>query len=248
MAALPPDDRLEPRPALICNVSDFVLELERLRRRAASGSPVRRVGLDQLAKASGIPRSSVHSYLNGSALPPAERLDALVRALGCRPEELKEWAQALDRLGDAAAADRIKPVGDDIARMPTNNARVRSQRARGLAACLQWMYGEASADGPVVLPGFVCATWVGTYVYAEPDPLSRRTGYLWAGNNWFICQTRGAENPALGESVATDIWLYTQGDVAHDGAGAWGWIPAGAVANARPHTPFPTLPWREPDA
>lgn len=248
MAAIPLDDHLEPQPTLICNVSDFVMHLDRLRRRAATGSSAgKRVGLDWLTKNTGIPRSSLHSYLSGTTLPPADRFDTLVMTLGCSPREVKEWAQALDRLCDAAAAERMQPVGDDVYRLPTSNVQLRTRRAKGLASCLEWMSGDAVGDeGPIVLPAYVCATWVGTYVYAEPDPLSRRTGFLWAGNNWFVCQTRGAENPDLGEPIESDIWIYTQGDVIHDGSGAWGWIPANAIANAQAYAALPTLPWREP--
>jgi len=45
------------------NLADFVLHLDRLRRRAARGTARQRVGLDALARQAGIPRSTLESKI-----------------------------------------------------------------------------------------------------------------------------------------------------------------------------------------
>lgn len=236
-------DLVPPQPALIVNQADFVVHLDRLRRRALHVGG-QRVGLDRLSRLTGIPRSSLHGYLVGLTLPPPDRLDALVVALGCTASETREWAQALDRLLDAALDERR--TDEEWLELPSSHEAVRRRRSVGLADCPE-RGGDDITDpaGPSVLSAFVCSTWTGTYVYAEPTVLSPRTGFLFPGNNWFLCQTRGAPNPPLGESVPSDIWLFTQGDRASSSLGGWGWAPATAVAGAEAFAPLPGLRWRE---
>ena len=237
-----------PRPESICNQADFVLELDHLRRRAAAGSPRQRIGLDSLVRTTRIPRSSLHGYLAGTSLPPADRLDSLVLALGATPREAHEWALALDRLFDGVLTRRIK--ADAELQLPTENARVRSQRARGLhtgPVPLPDGVGTDQANGPVVVHACVCSTWAGTHTYAEPDAGSRRTGFLHAGNNWFLAQAHGGPNPGTARAPLSRMWLYTQADISYDGDGGWGWVPANAVANALSDTPLPgLLHWERP--
>jgi hypothetical protein len=239
-----------PQPELISNAADFVLHLDRLRRRASAGSSRPRLGLDAVARTSGIPRSSVHGYLAGITLPSADRLDALVIALGCDPVEVREWAQARERIADLAISLR-QGVEDDISRLPTSHSRVRWERARALAGCAGIASGRhrtLSADGPTVISAYVCTTLIGTYVYDEPRADSARTGYLYPGNNWFICQVRSRPNPPLGGAPASNVWLYTQADVQHDQAGGWGWAPAASIAGALPNQPIPGVRWTGLDA
>lgn len=241
----------QSNPALVCNAADFVFHLDRLRRRSAIGSPRARAGLDELARATGIPRSTLHTYLSGIALPPAERLDVLVRTLGCTPAEGREWAQARERVADLNLLERKQPGnGSDVARLPSANARVRAQRA----VALQHLHGleiepfpapervGAGSGAPVVVPAVVCATWVGTYVYAHRNPASVRSSYLFAGNSWFICQATGQANPELVPGVRSTAWLYTQGDVDHDHQGGWGWLPATALAGFQGGSVVPGVP------
>lgn len=238
-----------PRPESICNQADFVLELDHLRRRAAAGSSRQRIGLDSLVRTTDIPRSSLHGYLAGTSLPPADRLDTLVLALGATPREAHEWALALDRLFDGVLTRRIRT--EDELQLPTENARVRSQRARGLHTgpipLPEHLVGNR-AGGPVVVHACVCCTWAGTHTYAEPDARSRRTGFLHAGNNWFLCQADGAPNPGSTHGPLSQIWLYTQADIAYDCDGGWGWVPANVVANAVRNSPLPgLLYWERPE-
>lgn len=78
--------------------ADLVRELNLLRSRAARGSRSCRVSLQHLAAASGIPRSTLHTYLRGTRLPPPDSLDAIVLALGASHSEVREWAEALYRV------------------------------------------------------------------------------------------------------------------------------------------------------
>lgn len=74
------------------------------------------------------------------------------------------------------------------------------------------------------------------------------SGYLYAGNNWFVCQSRGGENPRVG-SARNNIWLYTQGDkgVPSWAPGyhyhGWGWFPATYVSGGINYGPIPGLRW-----
>ena len=238
------NDLVPPQPALIANHADFVVHLDRLRRRALHVGG-QRVGLDRLSRLTRIPRSSLHGYLVGLTLPPPDRLDSLLVALGCTPAETREWAQALDRLVDQAFEGRRHE--EEWLELPSGHETVRRRRALGLAACPERGVDDITGPaGPCVLNAYVCSTWTGTYVYAEPTVLSPRTGFLLPGNNWFLCQTRGATNPPLGEAVDSDIWLFTQADRAYSDRDGWGWAPATAVAGVAPYTPLPGLRWREP--
>lgn len=240
-----------PQPELVCNLADFVLHLDRLRRRAARGTSSQRVGLDALARRTQLPRSTVHAYLTGVSLPPSDRLDVLVSALGCTPSEVHEWAQARDRVADEKELRRWQPV-DDISRLPSEHAQVRSRRAQGLDHCVdlaEWANqpsyhpSAGSEVVPTVIHAAVVATWTGTYIYRDPAADAPRTGFLHAGNNWVICQAVGGKNPMLGTQTTSRLWLYTQADVAHDQHGGWGWLPATAMAHFNPQRPLHGIPW-----
>lgn len=80
------------------------------------------------------------------------------------------------------------------------------------------------------------------------DPIG--AGFLYAGNNWFVCQARftGWPNPAVG-SARNNIWLYTQADrgVQWYQPGykyhKWGYFPATYVSGGVNYGPIPGLPW-----
>lgn len=99
---MPRVDDPGPNPADVREPQDVARELDRLRRRAARGSGRARVSLDAIAKATGIPRSTIHSYVSGRRLPPPDVLDAIVVALGGTRAEQVDWAHALERAVDAA--------------------------------------------------------------------------------------------------------------------------------------------------
>ncbi len=85
-------------PETIRSQRDLLQQLEALRRRAARGTQKTRMSLDDVAKGSQVPRSTVHAYLTGRLLPNSDALDQILRALGATDEERPAWAAALDRL------------------------------------------------------------------------------------------------------------------------------------------------------
>lgn len=90
-----------------------------------------------------------------------------------------------------------------------------------------------------------CPTWTGTEVYSTRTPYPASSyvrGYLYAGTSWFVCQTRGADNPALGGAL-NDWWLFTMGDTATDEHAGWGWIPATAVSYGGNWESIPGVPF-----
>ncbi len=97
-----------PDPRRVHNPDGLVHELSLLRIRAARGQQRSRFSLNDLAKVTGIPRSTVHAYLQGGRIPPPDSLDAIVVALGAGPDEQREWAEALYRAMSTAAP--VEPV------------------------------------------------------------------------------------------------------------------------------------------
>lgn len=77
-----------PDPSRVATLDDLVRELGLLRFRAARGTRSARVSLDELAGRVSEPKSTIHSYLTGKRLPPAQLLDRIVIALGSSPAEL----------------------------------------------------------------------------------------------------------------------------------------------------------------
>lgn len=100
-------------------------ELDLLRCRAAKGSRKPRVSLTELARRIAVPRSTVHTYVSGRALAPADVLDRIVIALGASPAEQAKWAEAWfrvaagqrDRTGQAQSIGPL-PQGDELVRPP----------------------------------------------------------------------------------------------------------------------------------
>ncbi|MEO6081588.1 MAG: tetratricopeptide repeat protein [Umezawaea sp.] len=74
--------------------ADLARELDLLRVRAAVGSRKARVTLDELAGRVGLPRSTVHAYVTGVTIAPADVLDRVVIALGASPAEQAAWSEA----------------------------------------------------------------------------------------------------------------------------------------------------------
>ena len=98
-----------PDPRRIATAAQLARELDLLRSRAAHGVRRARLSLDELARRTGIPRSTVHSYVRGVRLPPPDSLDDLVIAMGASPTEQREWAEALFRV-TADRFDTVAPV------------------------------------------------------------------------------------------------------------------------------------------
>ncbi|TDP94902.1 ATP-binding protein [Labedaea rhizosphaerae] len=130
-----------PDPDGVGSLDDLARELDLLRCRAAVGTAKPRVSLTDLASRVGLPRSTVHTYVSGRTLAPAEVLDRIVIALGATPQEQARWGEAWYRVAvhgrpavEPAAVPRQLPV--DIAAF--------TGRADDLAA----LDRLAAADGP----------------------------------------------------------------------------------------------------
>ncbi len=87
-----------PDPVRVVNLDDLARELGLLRSRAARGTRSARVSLEDLAGRVGEPRSTIHAYLTGKRLAPAQVLDRMVIALGATSAEQHEWAEAWYRV------------------------------------------------------------------------------------------------------------------------------------------------------
>lgn len=100
-----------PRPDLVSTGEDLIRELDLLRRRAAQGRGKSRASIDDIAKATTVPLSTVHVHVTGRSLPTADALLDIVSALGADVAERSEWLAALDRVvrRDAAAREPIVP-------------------------------------------------------------------------------------------------------------------------------------------
>ena len=69
--------------------------------------------VDDLVKATSIPRSTVHVYISGRSLPPPDALDALVAAMGATPQDRRAWQDALERaIRMGVEAGHLKPDTD----------------------------------------------------------------------------------------------------------------------------------------
>jgi transcriptional regulator with XRE-family HTH domain len=87
-----------PDPTRVATLDDLVRELNLLRSRAARGTRSARISLEELAARVDEPKSTIHAYLTGRRLAPAQLLDRMVIALGTTPAEQREWAEAWYRV------------------------------------------------------------------------------------------------------------------------------------------------------
>ncbi|MFE9439679.1 hypothetical protein ACFYO2_11800 [Streptomyces sp. NPDC006602] len=83
-----------------------------------------------------------------------------------------------------------------------------------------------------------CHNYQGGDVYLYRQPI----GHLYAGDNWFVCQSKVPDfpNPPVGDA-RNDWWLYTQGDTGSS-HNAWGYFPANKVSGGNNYEPIPGLP------
>lgn len=89
-----------PDPDGVHDLAGLAVEIDRLRRWAARGSGKSRLSLLDITRMLEVPRSTLHNYLTGKTLPPADILDALVIALGADAGEQRAWAEAWHRVCD----------------------------------------------------------------------------------------------------------------------------------------------------
>lgn len=69
----------------------MLAELDQWRIRAARGTGKARLSLQDIASASGVPRSSLASYLSGATLMPGDALHAVMLALGATAAQARQW-------------------------------------------------------------------------------------------------------------------------------------------------------------
>ncbi|MEV7549505.1 XRE family transcriptional regulator [Amycolatopsis sp. NPDC089917] len=104
----------EADPNRIHTPGDLKQEFDLLRRAAGRPLGKHQLSLQDLVtrvekeRGSEVPRSTLHSYLSGSTLAPAEIYEAILRALGVGVARMGPWAEAWERLDDA----RREPAGD----------------------------------------------------------------------------------------------------------------------------------------
>ncbi|NUR72830.1 MAG: tetratricopeptide repeat protein [Hamadaea sp.] len=90
----------------VTTVPELLRALDRLRSQAARGQRSARVSLRKLESLTGIPRSSLSSYLTGATKMPIDVLDSIIIALGVPPAEARRWADVWER----ANSDRPIPA------------------------------------------------------------------------------------------------------------------------------------------
>ncbi len=121
---------ITPDPNAVHSLEDLATQLDRLRRQQGRRHGYVRTSLDLLGRASGIPRSTLHTYITGAVLPPAESLDRIVLALGCGTAQLRSWAQAWERVADTERGSRARAQLPSTSRLLTFDALVQRQLDR----------------------------------------------------------------------------------------------------------------------
>lgn len=131
MSLEPPSTPAEPDPHRIATPQDFGRELTAAKNRA-------NLTIRQIARASGVPVSTVHDYLRGSHLPMASHVEPVLKVLSVVGEEGHRhplWLEALDRARGVPARRDSAPY-------------------RGLAtyqtADAPWFFGREALTGLVV--------------------------------------------------------------------------------------------------
>ncbi|NGY59715.1 tetratricopeptide repeat protein [Lentzea sp. NEAU-D13] len=107
-------------PGQVRTRADLVRQLEVLRGNAARGSGRTRVSLADLAKRIDVPRSTVHTYLTGQTLLPAEVLDRIVIALDGTDADLRSWADAWDRVAAHEHSGKQVPAATAPRQLPAD--------------------------------------------------------------------------------------------------------------------------------
>jgi hypothetical protein len=107
-----------PDPDQVMTRADLVRQLNVLRVRAAVGTGKARMSVRDVARATGIPRSTLAGYLSGTTPAPPDALGRIVAALGVEASQAAAWvstgrrlAETADRQSVAIAADTGGPAG-----------------------------------------------------------------------------------------------------------------------------------------
>jgi transcriptional regulator with XRE-family HTH domain len=117
-------------PSRAFTAFDLCVHLERLRSCGPDGRSRRRVSLTELSRLTGIPRSTVHTYLTGSVLPSAEALDAIVLALGCQSGQAALWAEAWHRVTEGVRGSETRSRSASWSKFASLDQSVRAALTR----------------------------------------------------------------------------------------------------------------------
>ncbi|HTI26527.1 MAG TPA: NB-ARC domain-containing protein [Kutzneria sp.] len=145
---MPEPDRTGPDPRRVRHHPDLARELDLLRIHAAAGTRKAKVTVHDLARLTGLPRSTLHSYVTGQTLAPAAVLDRIVIALGANSTEQREWSEAWYRLHTTEPA----PIGRTAPALLVPPARIRGFTGRAKEfGQLDDLAGEVVAHAGLVI-------------------------------------------------------------------------------------------------
>lgn len=128
----------------------LVASLDAIRRRWAFGSRKARASIDDIARRTGVPRSTIHVYVTGRTLPPPDLLDTMVAALGASRDERRAWAAALERVENA---ERDHPNPERPNQLPRVVPLVGRDEELAQLDALAARAGSAGFLGALVGPG-----------------------------------------------------------------------------------------------
>src|SRR4051812_6127941 len=142
--------------AAVETLADLAAVLRQLRRREARARQGRGLTYQQIAVKTGWSVGIIGGYLTGVAMPPTDRLDALIRLFGGGPAEQSALGTARDRLADAKLAGG--PVGPGGSPRPSARSVPRQLpapptvfvgRPEHLSALDRSMTGDPAAAIPI---------------------------------------------------------------------------------------------------
>lgn len=128
----------------------LVASLDAIRRRWAFGSRKTRASIDDIARRTGVPRSTIHVYVTGRTLPPPDLLDTMVAVLGASRDERGAWAAALERVENA---ERDHPNPERPNQLPRVVPLVGRDEELAQLDALAARAGSAGFLGALVGPG-----------------------------------------------------------------------------------------------
>ncbi|MFG2037932.1 tetratricopeptide repeat protein [Dactylosporangium sp. NPDC048998] len=174
-------------PSGVSTLDELAGLLRDLRRRQARRVRSSPLTFGELAARTGWPGAAIGAYFAGRALPPAERLDALLRLLGASPAECGAFASARSRI--AARDGAVAPASLAPASPPTSASSVapasslpRSADEHGLPAAPAYFAGRAGVIARLdrMLPG-ARAVFVGGDAGVGKTALAVHYGHRIAG-------------------------------------------------------------------
>jgi len=179
-----------PDPEGMYTLEDLADAFTRLRRRAAREGQVKLSVRDLAARVQRAP-STLDPYLRGVRLCPADVYEDLLRALGVRPDQLRPWLDAWERIADGAGAR--SPAPDSTTRsavLPYNETF--AYRIRGLATGIGIVTGDIRR-----------VTWADVWVNSENTDM--RMARFEENSISAIIRFEGALRDAAGHVVRDDI-------------------------------------------